>query len=346
MDERLEQRKDAIKVSIIVPVYNVSAYIERCIKSVMAQTYTNIECIIVDDVTPDDSIEKCVRLIAGYRGSIAFTILHHEKNRGLSAARNTGTEASTGEYVYYLDSDDEITEQCISILVEAVHKHPGVELVQGKIEAIPYRDFYNRAVIRNIEYTEDNLWIRKHFYRLERQIPLNAWDKLLKKSFLKQYSLSFKEGLIHEDQQWMFFVVKHLTKYAVVHETTYIHYCGTDGSIMSTSNREREAYHWSVILNDVINNLDTPLFDQQLLCYLRPLVSYYGYKGKVPYPVLARKYGKMVLKRKFYAIFLSFALFVFFFPVTQGRGFRRIVRKLLYTSPLFKEESYNDIFFL
>ena len=86
-----------IKVSIIIPVYNVSAYIERCIKSVINQTYYDIECIIVDDATPDDSITKCEQMIAAYDVPIRFSILHHQQNRGLSAARNTGTEVATGE---------------------------------------------------------------------------------------------------------------------------------------------------------------------------------------------------------------------------------------------------------
>ena len=85
-----------MKVSIIVPIYNVSEYIERCIKSVMAQTYTDIECILVDDCTPDNSVAICEHMVAEYHGPITFKILHHEHNRGLSAARNTGLKSSEG----------------------------------------------------------------------------------------------------------------------------------------------------------------------------------------------------------------------------------------------------------
>ena len=98
-----------MKVSIIIPVYNVSLYIERCIKSVMSQTYQDIECILVNDATPDDSIAIAERLIADYNGTIQFRILNHEHNKGQSTARNTGIDASTGDYLYFLDSDDEIT---------------------------------------------------------------------------------------------------------------------------------------------------------------------------------------------------------------------------------------------
>ena len=126
-------------VSVIIPVYQVTDYVERCLKSVMSQTYTDIECIIVDDKTQDDSIEKCERLIEVYnnnlkldgKGRIRFKILHHEVNRGLSAARNTGTQAATGEYLYYLDSDDYISADCIETLIAPFKEHASLEMVQG-----------------------------------------------------------------------------------------------------------------------------------------------------------------------------------------------------------------------
>ena len=88
-----------MNVSIIIPVYNVSLYIERCIKSVMNQTYQDIECILVNDASPDNSITIAERLIADYDGSIQFRILNHEHNKGQSAARNTGIKAASGDYI-------------------------------------------------------------------------------------------------------------------------------------------------------------------------------------------------------------------------------------------------------
>ena len=120
-----------MEVSIIIPVYQVSAYIERCLESVVNQTYTDIECIIVNDATQDDSIEKCEILIEKYDGPIHFRIIHHEINRGLSAARNTGTKAAKGAYLYYLDSDDYISPDCIEKLVSVVKDDPSIEMVQG-----------------------------------------------------------------------------------------------------------------------------------------------------------------------------------------------------------------------
>lgn len=121
--------KEAVSISLIIPVYKVAPYVERCLKTVMSQTWDRFECILVDDASPDDSIARCERMIAAYEGNIRFRILHHEKNQGLSAARNTGTDAATGDYILYIDSDDMITDDCVEKLMAPVLADPGVEMV-------------------------------------------------------------------------------------------------------------------------------------------------------------------------------------------------------------------------
>ena len=325
MVERTEKYKNGIKVSIVVPVYNVSAYIERCINSVLNQRYHNIECIIVDDCTPDDSIEKAKKLVSTYKGDICFIFVAHEKNRGLSASRNTGTAHSTGDYIYYLDSDDEITTDCIALLEEVVSKHPDVEMVQGGVKSIPTHGQYDFSLLRNVEYVEDNVWVRRHYYTYQNMIPINAWGKLVKKSFIESHSLYFKEGLVHEDEQWMFFVVKVLAKIGFIHKPTYIHYCGTEGSIMSSLSIEKQAYHLSVILDDVVNNLDEPEKDAQLLYYLSRLALYYGHKEKIPYKQLMKKYKNVVLKEGYYDIYLMLLILHFTYPLIKGKGIKWII---------------------
>lgn len=325
MDEGNKQYSDDVKVSLVIPIYNVSAYIERCLTSVFAQTYTNIECILVDDVTPDDSIVKCEKLISQYAGPITFQILHHEKNRGLSAARNTGTEAATGEYIYYLDSDDEITPECISLLVDTVNLHPDVEIVQGQVNAVPYESHYDISPFKDIDYINDNHWVRRHYYTFVNMIPINVWGKLIKMSFIKDNSLYNKEGLVHEDEQWMFFVVKVLSKIAFVHQDTYIHYGGTDGSIMSLSNVDKRAYHWSDILYDVINNLDEPEREAQILKYSSRLALYYGHNEKVSYNLLLKAYKKELLKWKHYDLYLMLSLLKVSFPLIKGKGIKWVI---------------------
>ncbi|MGB4592072.1 MAG: glycosyltransferase family 2 protein, partial [Bacteroidales bacterium] len=118
-----------MKVTVIIPVYNTAPYITRCLKSVLDQTYDNLEVLLIDDCGTDNSMELAAGLLAqaGYRdtggGSMqadsarTFTVLRHPENRGLSAARNTGLKAATGEYVVFLDSDDQLPPKAIENLV-------------------------------------------------------------------------------------------------------------------------------------------------------------------------------------------------------------------------------------
>lgn len=337
----MDNNKFNPKVSIVVPVFNVSAYIERCIWSIISQTYSNIECILVDDVTPDDSIVKCEKLLSQYSGPITFQILHHEKNRGLSAARNTGTEAATGEYIYYLDSDDEITPECISLLVVSVEKHPDAEIVQGGVKSIPTHGQYDFSLLHNVEYIEDNLWVRRHYYTYQNMIPINAWGKLVKRSFIMTNSLFFKEGLVHEDEQWMFFVVKVLTNIGFVHQPIYIHYCGTEGSIMSSLSIEKQAYHVSVILDDVVNNMDEPERESQLLYYLSRLALFYGHKGKVPYKELMKRYKSEVWRGKYLDLYFMLLLLQYSYPLIKGKG----IKWLIYNRCVSKLNKLQALYF-
>ena len=105
------------KVSILVPIYNVSTYIEKCANSLFSQTFTDIEYIFVNDATPDDSIEKLQKVIEKYPNRKEnITIIQHAENRGLAVARNTAKYAANGDYVLVVDSDDYIEEQMVEIL--------------------------------------------------------------------------------------------------------------------------------------------------------------------------------------------------------------------------------------
>ena len=105
-------------VSILVPVYNVEQYIERCARSLFEQTYDNLEYIFVDDCTPDKSIQILERVLAEYPQRREQTkIIHHDRNRGLAAARNTAVENCSGVFLTHVDSDDWIEFNAVELLV-------------------------------------------------------------------------------------------------------------------------------------------------------------------------------------------------------------------------------------
>ena len=247
-------------VSIIIPVYQVSDYIERCLMSVMNQTYKNLECIIVDDATEDDSIEKCERIINDNANlNIKFKILHHEVNGGLSAARNTGTKAATGEYLYYLDSDDYISPDCIERLTSYVIKDDSIEMVQG-------------GCLRK-ENGKDSLWkcsenrlLNNDDVRKQHQLGrLNGavWNKLLKRTFVVDNQLYNKEGIVNEDLLWSFYLVKHLNNAQLCKTVTYFYLIRPD-SILTGSSLKRKGMSYVEIFGEILQNL-TPGWERMEL---------------------------------------------------------------------------------
>ena len=257
--------QENLKISIIVPVYNVEPYITRCLQSVMHQTYAGpMECILVDDCGRDNSVVIAEKHISDYNGPISFSIYHHEHNRGLSAARNTGTDNATGDYIFYLDSDDELPIDAVEKLVGKVHEYPGIDMVQGRIVSIPDNPFYDTTCFKEHSYVADNLWIRHAYYRIDdKTIPVNGCNKLLRTEFLKENALYFKEGYIHEDEHWMWFLVKELSSMAFVFTPTYIRYY-VPNSIMTSMTEEKDAIYVGEILQDWIQNCDDISWKEQL----------------------------------------------------------------------------------
>lgn len=262
-----------MKVSIIIPVYGVSAYIERCLRSVMEQSFRDIECIIVDDASPDNSIDICNRMLSTYSGDIRFTVLHHEENRGQSAARNTGTDAATGEYLFYLDSDDEITVDCIEKLVYVATTNPDVEMIIGNIQI--YSNNQKGAVMLSPKLpatTRSRDLIMK--LNLKHLIPISPCNRLIKRSFIDNHHLYFKEGVIYEDALWIFYTVKYLSNVSFIQDITY-HYCRRPGSTTKGSNRDKVGTSFIIIYDDILNHLTAGYEKTELKRYVDGFVLRY-----------------------------------------------------------------------
>lgn len=217
------------KVSIIIPVYNVAPYIADCLRSVLAQTHSTLEIILVNDSTPDDSMEQAAPWIEKLQERFDVQMVNHTKNRGLSAARNTGMEVATGDWIYFLDSDDEITPNCIGLLVAKAAEHPDVDFVIGEIS---YVGTSWRFPLKCDSYVAGNEHIL-HDYTTYKWYMM-AWNRLYKKDYLQQYKLTFKEGLLHEDELFSFQVATTARAMAAVYEETYIYKVRNVGSITAS----------------------------------------------------------------------------------------------------------------
>lgn len=212
-----------MKISIIIPVYNVAPYIGDCLRSVMGQSYLGaMECILVDDCGKDNSMEIVEGMIEDYHGAIDFRIVKHAQNRGLSAARNTGMAAATGDYVYFLDSDDEIMPDCIEALAE-----PGYDFTIGECR-IEGGQLPGVALKLNDGQVLEGAEVL-HAYREEAWYMMSV-NKLYRLAFLKENGLKFREGIIFEDELWSFQVACTAQKIGVVGRETYV-YKLREGSI-------------------------------------------------------------------------------------------------------------------
>lgn len=250
-----------ITISVVMPVYNVAQYVERCLLSIMRQTFPATECIIVDDDSTDDSIARCKKLIDGYTGPTCFSIIHHSQNRGLSAARNTGTDAATSSYIYYVDSDDELAPDCLEKLATPVMHDDTIEMVMGayRVDSPSMTIFGQQFAIQRFRFMKDmptelrtNKEVYKWFYHEIR--PVCVWNKLLKLSFIKDNQLYNKEGLLFEDSLWTFQLMRCLSHVAFVHDVTYI-YHRNHFSIRAVTTTEEKNRHFGIIFNEMTNHI-------------------------------------------------------------------------------------------
>lgn len=216
-----------MKVSVIIPIYNVAAYIERCLLSVLNQTYVDIECVLINDSTPDNSMEIAERLIKGYSGQKIIKIVHHEVNRGLSEARNTGIRHATGEYIYFLDSDDAITEDCIERMA-SLAEHYTPDFVIGHV--MEYGDHDTEVTVPVIgNFVDSNVQIARLYS--SHKWNMMAWNKLINRSFLLKHNLFFFPNIYHEDELWSFQLAAYTCKMSICHTITYLYFRRPD-SIM------------------------------------------------------------------------------------------------------------------
>lgn len=208
-----------MKVSIIIPVFNIEEYIERSLTSALNQDYNDIEIIIVNDCTLDNSLAIIESIISKHQRGNIVKVISHKVNQGLSAARNSGINESTGDFLYFFDGDDEITIDCISHLVSYLAIDPNLELIVGNFNPVGFNTSLDK--LKCEDCIKNN---SKGFFSFHKYIYVMAWNKLIKKSFIIDNKLYFKSGLIYEDMLWSFCIATVNKSIAVTNKVTYIYY--------------------------------------------------------------------------------------------------------------------------
>lgn len=219
------------KISIIIPVYNVEKFVIRCLESVYEQTYKDLEVIIVDDCSPDKSVELAVKFIEEHDLCKSFKLVRHSKNQGLSAARNTGIKKSSGEYIFFLDSDDCITEDCIKQLHD--HMQPDIDYVMSIYEIIEK----GNKICTDFSFNEGvNTQSDLLKCYISRSLPWNAVNRLIRRKFIIDNRLYFTPGITAEDLLWNFELLIKVNKVFLLNKVTY-KYIRNEDSIMGEAKR-------------------------------------------------------------------------------------------------------------
>lgn len=243
-------------ISIIVPVYNVEKYLDKCITSLQNQTYQDVEILLIDDGSTDKSGDICEH----YAEQDSRIIVYHKENGGLSDARNYGIQKAKGQYVAFVDSDDYVHHQMFDILLQ------NMEGQQADIVACKYKKVFeddDNEIKDIVDYRVYSYTSTEAVKNVDK-IGITAWNKLYKKELFK--NIKFEVGRLHEDE-FIFHRIVYVSRKVVAIDSALYYYVQRKGSIMNSISAKNirdaiAAYHdrlqfieehkWYVIKDDTI----------------------------------------------------------------------------------------------
>lgn len=216
-------------ISVVVPVYNVEKYVAKCLKSIIGQSYKNLEILVVDDGSTDGSGKVCDEFA---KSDLRVRVIH-QKNRGLSAARNVGIERARGEFLCFVDSDDYMKEDFVKKLYEAVLRWGadvavcGYEEKNGSsgVDVLPKEEVLSgeEATIRLLVQQEN--------------IDVIAWNKIYRRELFIKSGVRFPEGMKYEDSLTTYKLLSLSQRVAYIPEALYV-YLRRDDSITKSNKKE------------------------------------------------------------------------------------------------------------
>lgn len=215
-------------ISVIVPVYNAAQYINRCVSSIQAQTYNNFELILVNDGSTDNSLERCKEL----KKKDSRIKVIERKNGGASAARNTGLNLATGEYVVFVDADDFVSNKYLENLYRSV-KESRCDIVQCEMESVfkePEKPNEKVYSINDVEIITVEQALNGRKYKV------CVWGKIYSSRVFKSYR--FPEGTIYEDDASYYRLVYEAEGIAILKECLYFYYM-SDDSVMRNKKKNK-----------------------------------------------------------------------------------------------------------
>ncbi len=251
-----------IKVSVIVPIYNVEKYVAQCLESIQKQTLDSFEILCIDDQSTDNSM-KIVEEYAVIDNRIK--IIKHSRNRGLSAARNTGLEHAKGKYIFFLDSDDMIIPETLKELYLYAEENELDEIYFNmkkvyesavkELESIHKKIYYDYSEI----YTGQKLFC---LFVQDQTIKIEAWRQFYRRSFLLENNICFYEGILHEDNLFSFLCAMNAKRVMNINKEYYL-YRQHKNSIMYSLNENRVKSMY-IVLVEIFKYWNTHIFSDEI----------------------------------------------------------------------------------
>lgn len=261
-------------ISVIVPVYNVEKYLNKCVESIVNQTYKNLEIILVDDGSPDN----CPKMCDAWAEKDSRIKVIHKPNGGLSSARNAGMDVMHGQYVMFIDSDDYIKLNTVEIMYGNIAEDDydvctcNHYLVDKDYNIID-KDNYINAVLKNEK-------VMQEFYRKEIFDPICTTNKMYKSSVIKNANIRFNETIKWgEDHPFNYQYFKLIKSAVSIDDVLYNYLIEREGSItykMNSGQAERWKFTKEMVIAEKDNKLNYPIvlssYASLLMCIIREVL--------------------------------------------------------------------------
>ena len=211
------------KISVIVPIYNAEAYLNRCLDSIINQTYSDLEIILINDGSTDNSLDICLE----YASKDKRIVVYNQTNKGISKARNKGIELATGDYIGFVDSDDIISPRMYETLYNLMTDEKCL------IAGCQYTKFTSSCNFKEdknyISYTKEEA-LKKN---LNEEISNFLWDKLIKEELFND--IKFKENMIFEDLDVIYRLIGKVDKIVISDSILYGYFQREDSYVHTYS---------------------------------------------------------------------------------------------------------------
>lgn len=288
-----------MKVSIVIPVYNVEKYICRCIDSVLDQSYKNFEVVVVDDQSPDRSIE----LVKSYQ-SEKITIISHKQNKGLSASRNTGVNHCSGDYLLFLDSDDYLQPNALEKGISIIQNHHS-DIVSfkskhidddGKTWPVSWHEKFKGLTSGDVSISDhpNLVW------------DVAAWNKLINLNFYRANNIEFDEGQRHfEDHLFSLELFTKTNKVSVIDDELHYYAIRSDASnpSITQSNQFDSVLYRLRMMESVISYLNSSERSYLIVHFCELIIYFYRQVLQLAYESADTKDSFLDVITRFQAIF-------------------------------------------